>query len=357
MNDSTYGIRDEKGNWKPFALITYPPLFTWPFKPGQFLSWVFGYPGYLLPWNLFYAAAAALLWLFLTPSIESLKTLGPGWIAFLLARNLVLVLLFYGVLHFGLYIRRVQGQQFKYNRQWLQKSAAPFLFKDQTYDNMFWTLCSGVPTWTACEAFSLWAFSNGYFLSVQWESQPVYLIVLLLLIPIYREFHFYLIHRLLHNRILYRLFHFIHHKNTNPGPWSGLSMHPFEHLLYFSGVLIHFIVPAHPVHAIFQLVHAALSPAVAGHSGFDKLVIGDKAGYAGQGVVVETNGYAHYLHHKYFECNYADGVIPLDKWLGTFHDGSQEAREAMIARMRQRRVVNRQQKTGRDAQGHNQVTE
>jgi sterol desaturase/sphingolipid hydroxylase (fatty acid hydroxylase superfamily) len=46
----------------------------------------------------------------------------------------------------------------------------------------------------------------------------------------------------------------------------------------------------------------------------------------------DTHCFAHYLHHKHFECNYADGAIPLDKWFGTFHDGSQEAAEAMKAR-------------------------
>ena len=33
---------------------------------------------------------------------------------------------------------------------------------------------------------------------------------------------------------------------------------------------------------------------------------------------------AHYLHHKYFEVNYADGIFPLDKLFGTFHDGTVE---------------------------------
>ena len=42
--------------------------------------------------------------------------------------------------------------------------------------------------------------------------------------------------------------------------------------------------------------------------------------------------YTHYLHHKYFEVNYADGVFPLDRWFGSFHDGSPEADEAMKRR-------------------------
>jgi sterol desaturase/sphingolipid hydroxylase (fatty acid hydroxylase superfamily) len=36
--------------------------------------------------------------------------------------------------------------------------------------------------------------------------------------------------------------------------------------------------------------------------------------------------------HQYFECNYADGPIPLDRWFDTFHDGSDTAHEAMNRR-------------------------
>ena len=45
-----------------------------------------------------------------------------------------------------------------------------------------------------------------------------------------------------------------------------------------------------------------------------------------------TNSRAHYLHHKYFEVNYADGVLPLDKWFGSFHDGTPDGDAAMKRR-------------------------
>jgi sterol desaturase/sphingolipid hydroxylase (fatty acid hydroxylase superfamily) len=28
----------------------------------------------------------------------------------------------------------------------------------------------------------------------------------------------------------------------------------------------------------------------------------------------------HYLHHRFFECNYGTGAVPFDKWFGTFRD-------------------------------------
>ena len=45
---------------------------------------------------------------------------------------------------------------------------------------------------------------------------------------------------------------------------------------------------------------AALSDAYAWHRAFGNATF-------------DTHSYAHYLHHKYFECNYADGAIPLDR--------------------------------------------
>jgi sterol desaturase/sphingolipid hydroxylase (fatty acid hydroxylase superfamily) len=54
-------------------------------------------------------------------------------------------------------------------------------------------------------------------------------------------------------------------------------------------------------------------------------VMGDEA-------TMDVSYYAHYLHHKYFEVNYSDGMVPLDKWFGSFHDGTPESHEAMKAR-------------------------
>jgi sterol desaturase/sphingolipid hydroxylase (fatty acid hydroxylase superfamily) len=152
-------------------------------------------------------------------------------------------------------------------------------------------------------------------------------------VPLTREFHFFWIHRMIHWPPLYRLAHSLHHKNVNPGPWSGLAMHPIEHLVYFTCVLVHWVVPSHPMHALFNLFHAGLSP-VPGHTGFDKIELGEERS-------LDTNCLAHYLHHKYFEVNYADGAIPLDKWFGSLHDGSPEGDEAMQRRLAARMAKRR----------------
>ena len=105
--------------------------------------------------------------------------------------------------------------------------------------------------------------------------------------------------------------HSVHHRNPNPGPWSGLSMHPLEACLYFSVLLIHFVVPSHPVHFFFDSITTGLSPAN-GHHGFEGPLFRGK---------FSTGSYFHYLHHRYVSCNFGEATIPWDKWLGRYYDG------------------------------------
>ncbi|RUW85050.1 sterol desaturase family protein [Mesorhizobium sp. M4B.F.Ca.ET.190.01.1.1] len=327
MDDLEYGTRNKRGDWKPRDPLKYPPLFVWPLRPIATLRWLFAFDGYILPWYIAYALVACGVWAYLTPSIVTLRSSNYEWLAYLFWRNILIALVVYGAWHLRLYTFKLQGKKFKYNSIWPAKGNRAFLFKHQNVDNVIWSLGSGVPIWTAYEAGMLWLFANGYIPFVGWWEHPIYCIVLLLLIPFIENLHFYVIHRFLHWPPMYRWVHSLHHNNVNPGPWSGLAMHPIEHLLYFSGVLVYVVIPSHPIHAIFHLFHSALDPAQV-HAGFDKLVVGEKA--------VDTHGYQHYLHHKYFECNYSGGLIPLDKWFGTFHDGSPEAQEAMNRRFKER---------------------
>jgi sterol desaturase/sphingolipid hydroxylase (fatty acid hydroxylase superfamily) len=156
---------------------------------------------------------------------------------------------------------------------------------------------------------------------------------MMLVIPMLRDAHFYVVHRILQIPVLYRWVHALHHKNVNPTPWTGLAMHPVEHFFYFTGVLIHMVVPSNPLHAVFHLLHSVFG-AAQGRTGFAKVAVADS-------LALNTDSYGHYVHHKYFECNNANGVIPLDKRFGTFHDGSKEAQEAM-----DRRFLARNQKAG-----------
>ena len=49
-----------------------------------------------------------------------------------------------------------------------------------------------------------------------------------------------------------------------------------------------------------------------GHHGFEGPILKGK---------LPTGSYFHYLHHRYFVCNFGESTLPLDKLFGTFHDG------------------------------------
>ena len=328
MDDSSFGREDARGSWTPKKPVSYGPAFDWPPDPRALGRWLFGFPGYFLPWNVFYAVLALFIWQFLTPSLATMKNPGLGWIALILGRNILLAIAVYGAWHLWLYSWRKQGTAFKYNRQWPKDRAAGFLFGNQTYDNMFHTLVSGVPIWTAYECLLLWGYANGIAPMIGFAEHPIGFVALFFLVPFIHEVGFYFAHRLLHYPFLYEIAHKLHHRNINPGPWSGLSMHPIEHVIYFSTILLFFFIPSHPIHMINLASRLGVSPAQ-GHTGFDRVVLGEETSF-------EASYYAHYLHHKYFEVNYSDGMVPLDKWFGSFHDGTPEAHEAMKNRRMRR---------------------
>lgn len=327
------GRRSKRGDWVPEVPLLMPPIFALPFRPLAILRWLLGWPGYLFPWGVVYMAFPVLTWLYLTPAMESMRAFAPGWILYILVRNYALIFLVAGAWHLRLYGLRAQGTDFKYTNKWLANNNTIFLFSNQLIDNLFWTVVSSVPIWTTYEVVTMWLYANKLIPYVSWADHPIYCAILMLVIPLIRDVHFFLIHRLIHWGPLYRWVHYLHHNNVDCGPFTGLSMHPVEHIAYFSGVILHWVLPSHPIHALFHLQHAALSPAQ-GHAGFDRIVMGD-------GVGVKTGDYFHYLHHKYFECNYgADGGMPLDEWFGSFNDGTQASIDAMnerfIARAQQK---------------------
>jgi sterol desaturase/sphingolipid hydroxylase (fatty acid hydroxylase superfamily) len=328
MDDLAHGKRNKRGDWTPSATLTIAPVFVLPPRPLAFLKWL---PGYFLPWNLLFAASAVAYAAFVLPDVEVMKTLAWGWILRLFIVNCLAVFLFYSAFEYRLYMARTQGNRFKYHAKFPndQKNTA-FLFRSQNLEGIIRGFGTGVPIWTAYEVGILFAFANGYAPWIAFAQHPFYLGCVALLVPIFHEFHFFCIHRMIHWPPLYRSVHSVHHHSVNPSPWSSLSMHPVEQLLYFSSSLIHVIIPSNPVLALYQLHYAGFG-AVVGHIGFDKIETGKESAF-------DSHAYGHYLHHKHFEVNYGDGLVPLDKLFGTWHDGSPGAEARMNARYEKRKA-------------------
>lgn len=321
------GTRDKRGDWRPNEPLQTGPLLQFPWQPLKVVAWL---PKYLFPYNLAFFVVASILWLYTTPSREALKTLELSWILYLFFRNAALIVLFFGAMELRLYIQRRQGNRYKYNGTFPKdKPSDVFLFKSQGIDSVIRTFVSGVPIWTAYEGGLLWAWANGWGPWTTFTDHPVYLAIIAFLLPLFHEVHFWCAHRLIHVPFLYKYVHSVHHKSINPSPWSSLSMHPIEHLLYWSGTLLHLIIPSHPLLVLFHFQLTGPG-AIVGHVGFDKIEVGENKSF-------DTHAYAHYLHHKYFEVNYGDGNLPLDKWMGTWHDGTRDGDMLMQARFRKKK--------------------
>ena len=317
----------EAKGYEPDVPITVSAILDWPPRPLATLRHI---ASMMLPQGLIWVAIAVLVWNFFTPSMERMATLSPRWVLEIYGRNVAMFTLVAGTLHMVLYVRRAQQQRYKYNARWLGTNRE-FLWNNQTRDNIFWCLVSGCAVWTAYEALTLWFYANDWIPSDDWSSGWLYLSALTVFTSLWSVTHFYCIHRVLHIRWVYDRVHYLHHRNVNPGPWSGLSMHPIEHMMYLSMFLLWWVVPAHPVILILTLSSNSLATAVT-HSGFERYEIGRREGRTMKGA-----DYFHHLHHRYFECNYGNRPVPLDKLFGTFHDGTPEAHARMRQRMKARR--------------------
>jgi len=269
---------------------------------------------------------ALVTWFYLTPALARCREFAAGWIAEVYLRNLGLMIVVAGGLHLYLYTFSKQGKKLKFDHRELARKNRSFSFRDQVLDNMYWTLASGVTVWTAYEVLLLWGYANGYAAVLAWSDNPVWFVVLFALLPFWQAFSFYWVHRLLHWPPIYRLAHAVHHRNSNIGPWSGNSMHPIEHVLWLSSVMIHWVVASHPVHILFYQQMQVLS-AVTSHAGFEGLLVKDKNGFA-------LGEFFHQLHHRYHECNYGSSETHWDRLFGTFHDGSPQATDEVRTRRR-----------------------
>jgi sterol desaturase/sphingolipid hydroxylase (fatty acid hydroxylase superfamily) len=329
MDDLQFGTRNKRGDWTPNAK---PEIaFFWN-RPLALKEWATFLVGYIWPWNAFHMAVTLLYWNYLLPDFETMKTIAWGWALWLYAVNGIGIFLMYGAIEFFYYVKRKQGTRFKYNSKFPADNPSDvFWFKSQNIDNVLRAYLFGIPMWTLVQVLLLWCFANGWAPWLTWADNPYYLAILVFVAPMIHEVHFFFIHRAIHWPPLYKWIHSIHHNSINPSPWSSLSMHPVETFIYHAVALWHLVIPSNPIVALFQLNSAGFG-AVNGHIGFEKLEIAEDQS-------LDSHAYIHYLHHKYFEVNYGgDGLIPLDKWFGTWHDGSKEGDAKMQARFEKKRA-------------------
>ena len=313
--------------YSPDYIITPPALYAWP--PSLLGAVRYLLFDMLFPWGYLYAIMAIIGWHFLTPSLETMSEWSWGWVGLIWLRNAGLLTLVAGGLYWWLYIRKSQGTQYKFDKRWMATGDSQFLWRNQVKDNMFWSLVSGVTIWTLYESVTLWFYASGRQPVLSLAEHPGAFMLSIYGVFFWSTATFYFIHRALHWRPLYKLAHELHHRNVNIGPWSGISMHPIEHAIYFAPFMLWWFVPCDPIIILLTGFFQGISPAVS-HCGFDFLKNGDKKW-------VTAGDYFHQLHHQYFHVNYGNTPTPFDKLFDSWHDGTESGKELLKGRMRHRR--------------------
>jgi Delta7-sterol 5-desaturase len=316
MSDSQKPRENTAWNYHPELPLQDPSIFRWPLDPKFLITW-FARNWLTLSERVMMVVLAVALWAFAYPSLETTTHFAFGWVAQIWVVNLLLMIVVAGGLHGYFYMLKGQGIELKFERRGQAKNNKLWQFSNQVHDNVFWSLTSGVAQLTAFQVVTMWMMTNGYAPTITFATNPIWFVLMLILLPIWSAFHFYWVHRLLHVPFIYKRVHSLHHRNVNIGPWSGFSMHPIEHFLYLTTLCLHWVVASHPIHLFFHVIYQGPGAAMT-HTGYEDLLIKDKRRLA-------LGTFYHQLHHRYYECNYGNQEMPWDRWFGTFHDGSDEA--------------------------------
>jgi Delta7-sterol 5-desaturase len=137
-----------------------------------------------------------------------------------------------------------------------------------------------------------------------------------LLLNLLQDTHFYWTHRALHQfRFLTRA-HSVHHRATQPSPWTTFTFHPIEAALNFSFFLL--VAVALPLHwqsvALYFVFLIVLN--VNGHLGFE---IFPRTLFQLPIVKTFNNATHHQIHHSKSNCNFGLYYEFWDRWMRTEH--------------------------------------
>ena len=285
---------------------------------------------YNLCWPFVFSQAAALT---------------PAFFLSLLAYNALVMLSSFGLWHLyvfhGPHTPALRSKKFNPINQYEGVEGSANLRREVFYTSL------GMLQSTALQALGMWMFATGrapYY--ADFWSAPAFSLLTLFAVNLWRTSHFYFVHRFMHpwgwkvggvdiGLAVYNAVHSLHHKSRefggsdifrhrhhhtltfltpptdpfffseNPGPWAGLSMHPVEHLLYYSCCWPMLLLRFHPLVFLFAKFHADVSP-VGGHDGHED------PGGGGMGY--------HWLHHHRFEVNFGVPTIDFDRIFGNFVD-------------------------------------
>lgn len=313
----------------PDLPIRMAPFLRRPLRPGEVVRHV------AATWRPFKPRVLILLtafvvWRWFTPSLDEARSWNLDWVAAIWLRNVVVITLAAGGAHLWLYRFRRQGDDLRYDARPLGRDKRLFLFRDQVKDNVFLTLVPAPIAGALYESLWWWAAANGHAPHLGFDDHLWWSLLLVLLVPLWSIGYFSVGHWLLHRGPMYRHVHSWHHRNVNVGPWSGLSMHPAEHVVLYGDALLFLVLPAHPVHMLYIVVQHHIGAPLS-HTGYHAIRFTERFGGR---LRLPIGDFFHQVHHRFIECNYGGEESPLDGWLDSFHDGTPEGEQRTADRRR-----------------------
>jgi len=161
------------------------------------------------------------------------------------------------------------------------------------------------------------------------EYGILYFIIAFPLMILMHDTYFYWVHRIMHLPFLFKMFHLVHHKSTNPSPWAAYAFHPLEAIvesLIF--VIFLFTIPVQSIHLTVFFVFSLLYN-VYGHLGFELYPKGFNKHWFGKWI---NTSVSHNQHHQYFKGNYGLYFTIWDRLMGTLRADYDAAFESLKKR-------------------------
>ena len=160
----------------------------------------------------------------------------------------------------------------------------------------------------AAQAAALvWLLRHGW-LVIDWQRSAWHLLWELPVLYLWNDLHFFVIHRALHWKPLYRSVHIWHHRSVITTPFSAYSFHPLESFLLGSVMPLALVLHAFSPWALLGLTVLSLLLNVSGHLPHEQI----RNGFA----LLRPHSRYHNRHHREFHTHYAFSLVWLDRWPG-----------------------------------------
>jgi sterol desaturase/sphingolipid hydroxylase (fatty acid hydroxylase superfamily) len=155
-----------------------------------------------------------------------------------------------------------------------------------------------------------WLTTQAYLrgrVDVSWTASWAQIVGDVAVLFVWNELHFFLCHRLLHTRWLYRHVHRIHHESVTPTPFSTFSFHWFEAVLLGSVMITAMAWHTFSIWALLFLPVMSLLFNTIGHGNYNIFA----------GTRLRSASAEHARHHRLVAGNYGFYFPVLDRVFGT----------------------------------------